>query len=52
MADNIKKITINVSDGIFDDKITIMVHDVQEVEKLCYSLKHIPNVKSANRINE
>ncbi len=52
MAVNIKNIIINVSDGIFDGKITIMVHDVQEVEKLCYSLKQLPNVKSANRINE
>ena len=52
MAVNIKNITIDVSDGIFDGKITIMVHDVQEVEKLCYSLKQLPNVKSANRINE
>lgn len=49
---NIRKLNIDSSDGIFEGYITLLVHDVNEVEALCNSLKQIKQVKTANRINE
>ncbi|MEG1188668.1 MAG: RelA/SpoT family protein, partial [Bacteroidales bacterium] len=49
---NIRKLNINASDGIFEGYLTLLVHDVNEVETLCNSLKQIKQVKTANRINE
>ena len=51
MAVNMRNININTKQGIFEGKITLQVHDVNEVEKLCLSLKEIKAVKTANRIN-
>ncbi len=51
MAVNMRNININTKQGIFEGKITLQVHDVNEVEKLCVSLKEIKAVKTANRIN-
>ncbi|MGL4292170.1 MAG: TGS domain-containing protein, partial [Bacteroidales bacterium] len=52
MSVNIRKLNIESSDGIFEGRLTILVHDVSEVESLCSSLKEIKQVKTANRINE
>ena len=52
MSVNIRSLNIDTSDGIFEGKLTLLVHDVMEVEGLCNSLKQIKNVKSANRIND
>jgi GTP pyrophosphokinase len=52
VAVNIKKLTIDASDGIFEGYLTLMVHDVAEVESICSHLKQIKQVKSAMRINE
>lgn len=49
---NIRNLSIDSSDGIFSGKLTLLVHDVSEVEALCNSLKQIKQVKSAIRINE
>ena len=49
---NIRKLNIDSSDGIFEGRLTLLVHDVSEVEALCNSLKQIKQVKTANRINE
>ncbi|MEG1585379.1 MAG: RelA/SpoT family protein [Bacteroidales bacterium] len=49
---NIRKLNIDSSDGIFEGRLTLLVHDVSEVEALCSSLKQIKQVKTANRINE
>jgi Guanosine polyphosphate pyrophosphohydrolases/synthetases len=49
---NIRNLHIDTSDGIFQGKIGVSVHDVNEVESLCHSLKQIKEVKSANRINQ
>ncbi|MDO5571828.1 MAG: RelA/SpoT family protein [Bacteroidales bacterium] len=52
LAVNIRNLHIDTSDGIFQGKIGVFVHDVNEVENLCHSLKQINEVKSANRINQ
>lgn len=49
---NIRKLNISANDGIFEGYLTVLVHDVNEVESLCNTLKHISEVKTAYRINE
>lgn len=51
MSMNIQSLSFDTSDGIFTGKITVMVHDVEQVEALCESLKQIKEVQSANRHN-
>lgn len=52
LAVQIRSINLDTSGGIFQGKVGVFVHDVEEVETLCNSLKQIKQVKSANRINE
>ena len=51
MSVNIRNLNISTSDGIFEGRLTLQVHDVDEVESLCNSLKQIKQVKSAIRVN-
>lgn len=47
---NIHKLTIESNDGIFDGKIQLYVHDVNDVKTICNNLKKINEVKSVSRI--
>lgn len=47
---DIKKLSIETNDGIFEATILINVHDVSDVEQICSSLKSIENVTKAIRI--
>ncbi len=47
---NIRKIDLETNDGIFEGKIGLYVHDVDDVKKICNNLKKISNVKSVNRV--
>ena len=49
---NIRKLTIETNDGIFEGKIQLWVHDVDDVKTICNNLKKIQNIKQANRIEE
>ncbi|HJD91103.1 MULTISPECIES: RelA/SpoT family protein [Bacteroides] len=49
---NIKNITFNTDDGIFEGKIKIYVHDVDEVNSLTEELKKIQGIKQVSRIEE
>ena len=42
---NIRKLTIETEDGIFEGKIQLWVHDVDDVKTICNNLKKIQNFK-------
>jgi len=47
---NIRRLEIEVNDGIFESKISIYVHDTKDVKDIIYSLKQIPDIKEVSRI--
>lgn len=49
---NMRKLTIETIDGIFEGKIQLYVHDADDVRLLCDSLKRIKNIKQASRLDE
>lgn len=49
---NIRKLTIETNDGIFEGKIQLYVHDVDDVRTICNNLKLIQNIKQVNRVEE
>lgn len=50
LAINIRNLSIESNDGLFTGKLGIMVHDVQDIEKLCNNIKKVKEVKSAVRV--
>lgn len=48
----ITRLLIEAKDGMFEGKIKLKVHDVEDIQKLCVSLSHIDNVKSVTRISD
>ena len=49
---NIRKLTIETEDGIFEGKIQLWVHDVDDVKTICNNLKKIKNIKQVSRVEE
>lgn len=49
---NIRKLTIETNDGIFEGKIQLYVHDVDDVRAICNNLKQIQNIKQVVRIED
>lgn len=49
---NIRKLTIETNDGIFEGKIQLWVHDVDDVKTITNNLKTIKNIKQVNRVEE
>lgn len=49
---NIRKLTIETEDGIFEGKIQLWVHDVDDVKTICNNLKKIQNTKQVSRVEE
>ena len=49
---NIRKLTIETEDGIFEGKIQLWVHDVNDVKTICNNLKKIQNIKQVSRVEE
>ena len=49
---NIRKLTIETDDGIFEGKIQLWVHDVDDVKTICNNLKKIQNIKQVSRVEE
>ena len=47
---NIRKLEIEVNEGIFESIIQMYVHDTDEVKEILTSLKHIHDVKEAARL--
>ena len=49
---NIRKLTIETEDGIFEGKIQLWVHAVDGVKTICNNLKKIQNIKQVSRVEE
>lgn len=49
---NIRKLNIDAVDGIFEGKIKLYVHDVDDVRTICNNLKQIPNIKEVTRVED
>ncbi len=49
---NIRKVNIETIDGIFEGKVQLYVHDVDDVKELISKLRKIPNIKSVTRVEE
>ncbi|WP_200814317.1 bifunctional (p)ppGpp synthetase/guanosine-3',5'-bis(diphosphate) 3'-pyrophosphohydrolase [Parabacteroides sp. Marseille-P3160] len=49
---NIQRLLIEAKDGVFEGKVRIWVHDVEDIQKMCVSLSKIKNIKSVGRIAE
>lgn len=48
---NIKSISVESNDGIFEGKVILFVHNVADVQKLCSQILKIDGVQSVNRLN-
>lgn len=49
-AVNIQRLLIEAKDGMFEGKIKMLVHDVEDIQKMCVALSKIKQVKSVARI--
>ena len=49
---NIRKLSIESNDGIFEGKIQLYVHDVQDVKTITTNLRKISNIKYVSRVEE
>lgn len=47
---NIRKLNIETNDGIFEGKIQLYVHDVDDVKKICNNLRKINQIKAVTRV--
>lgn len=47
---NIKRLLIEAQDGMFEGKIKMKVHDVEDIQRMCVTLSKIKNIKSVGRI--
>lgn len=47
---NIRKLNIESTDGIFEGRIQLFVHDVDDVNAICKNLKSVENIKRVTRI--
>ena len=50
LAINIQSLNIETKDGLFHGRLSILVHDIQDIQNLCNNIKKVNQVKSANRI--
>nr|WP_320036633.1 RelA/SpoT family protein [uncultured Bacteroides sp.] len=49
---NIQRVNIEANDGIFEGRIKLYVHDVDDVKTICDNLRKIKDVKEVKRIEE
>jgi len=49
---NIRRLNVETNDGIFEGKIQLYVHDVNDVKRVITKLLKVPNVKTVNRVEE
>lgn len=48
---NIKKLAIESEDGIFEGRVSLYVHSVSDVQKICSRLLKIEGIQSVSRLN-
>ncbi|MDR1723698.1 MAG: RelA/SpoT family protein [Tannerella sp.] len=49
---NIIRLLIETNDGVFDGKINLLVHDVEDIQKMCVAISKLKNIQSVSRIAE
>lgn len=49
---NIKQLTIETNEGIFEGKIQLWVHDSDDVKAICTNLRKVENIKQVTRIED
>lgn len=49
---NMRKLSIETIDGVFEGKIQLYVYDANDVKDLCEGLKRIKNIKQVSRMEE
>ena len=49
---NIRKLNIDAIDGIFEGKIQLYVHDVDDVRTICNNLKQLQHIKEVARVED
>lgn len=47
---NIMRLLIEAKDGVFEGRIKMKVHDVEDIQKMCVTLSKIENIKSVGRV--
>ncbi|MDR1623407.1 MAG: RelA/SpoT family protein [Tannerellaceae bacterium] len=47
---NIQRLLIEAKDGVFEGRIKLKVHDVEDIQRLCLTLSKIKNIKSVGRV--
>ena len=47
---NIMRILIEAKDGMFEGKINLLVHDVEDIQTMCLTLSKIENIQSVSRV--
>lgn len=47
---NMRSISIDTTDGIFEGNITVFVHDKEELDELCLRLSTLPGIKKVERM--
>ncbi len=47
---NIIRLFIEAKDGVFEGKVKMKVHDVEDIQRMCVVLSHIKNIKSVTRV--
>ncbi len=47
---NIMRLLIEAKDGVFEGKIKMKVHDVEDIQKMCVTLSKIKNIKTVGRV--
>lgn len=46
---NIKSLTIESNDGVFEGRISIYIHDLKDIQKLCSEILKIDGIQAVNR---
>lgn len=49
---NIQRLVIEAKDGMFEGRIKMKVHDVEDIQKMCVTLSKNKNIKSVGRVAE
>ena len=49
---NIRKLTIETNDGIFEGRIQLYVHDVDDVRTICNNLNQVQHIKQDMRMED
>ena len=47
---NIIRLLIEAKDGVFEGKIKMKVHDVEDIQQMCVTLSKVKNIQSVVRV--